>query len=342
MVRQRDSVLIRRDAIHMAIKKAEAGCVSCARGYLELAKQHGASEEEFRLAISNASEAIEKGMSRRSLLKLALGVAAGLTASMLGLLPGKAEADGSYWGTDTNSASCCGLPQNFYLGRLGYGTNTGDTQDFNTAAANAAGNNGTYAYWDVEGPDASPNADPYSWGLQQGQTAAGEWSNNPNANYVGGSTIFGDVESGNPGWGSGDQSRNQAVLQGFLDGIQNGSNGTPLTPGIYITPSNWQTFFGAGYATNQNFVLWITGCQTCVVSCRPCDSCTETPAQVQNLLSTISQNSLGGSGVVVWQYWIGECGCGDFDVATQDPSAGFTPVAGPVYQCLGCGVGGCS
>lgn len=341
MIHQRDSVFIRQDAIRMAIKKAGVGCISCVKGYLELAKQHGASEDEFRLAISNDSGAFEKGMSRRNLLKLAIGVAAGLTVGTLGSLPGKAEADGSYWGTDTNSVSCCGLPQNFYIGRLGYGTHTGDIQDFNRDAASAAGYYSTYAYWDVEGPDEYPNTDPYSWGVQQGQTAASEWRNNPNASYVGGCTLFGDIESGNPGWGSGNQSRNQAVLQGFLDGIQNGGSGTLLTPGIYIRPSEWQAFFGTGYATNQNFVLWITGCQTCAVSCRPCDTCTDTPAQVQNLLPTISQNSLGGSGVVVWQYWIGDCGCGDFDVATQDPFAGFTPVAGPVYQCSGCGVSGC-
>lgn len=340
MLHQRDAALIREDAIKMAMKKASAGCIPCAKSYLELAKQHDATIEEFCFAINNSSMPIEKGISRRNLLRLAIGVAAGLTAGTIGLLPGKALADGSYWGTDTNTISCCGLSQNFYIGRLGYGTNTGDTQDFNTAAANAAGYNSTYVYWDVEGPDASPGPDPYSWGLQQGQTAGAEWNNNPNANYVGGTTIFGDIEQGNPGWG-GDQSRNQEVLQGFLDGVQNNSTGTSLTPGLYITPSNWQAFFGRGYAPNQNFALWIAGCQTCAVSCRPCDSCTETPAQVQNLLPTISQNYLGGSGVVIWQYWIGGCGCGDFDVAVQDPSQGFTPVSGPAYQCSGCGVGGC-
>jgi len=334
MLQQRESERIRQDAIQMAMKKADAGCLPCVKGYLELARQHGATEEEFRLAIAHASQIPGKGVSRRNLLKLAFGVAAGLTLSLPELLAGTARADSSFWGTDTNTATCCGLPQNMYLGHLGAGTATGDTSNFNTSAAQAAGNSSTYAYWDVEGPDQASGTDPYSWGHQQGQIAANEWTNNPNANYVGGTTIFADIEQMNPGWSS-DQSKNQAVFQGFLDSIQNSS----LTPGVYISPNTWQVFFGSGYAPNQNFVLWITGCQTCAVSCRPCDSCTDTPSQVQNLLPTVSQIYLGGSGAVVWQYWIGSCACGDFDVAIQDPSGGFTPVAGPIYQCSGCGAG---
>jgi hypothetical protein len=341
ILNQRDSARIRKDAIMMALKQASAGCLPCSKSYLELAKQHGATEEEFYLAVHNSSEDFEKGINRRNLLKLAIGVAAGLVLGTTGFLQGTAEADSSYWGTDTNTGSCCGLSQNFYIGRLGYGTHTGDTQYFNTAAANAAGSSSTYSYWDVVGPEANTATDPYTLGLQQGQTAAGEWSNNPNASYIWGTTIFGDIESGNGGWG-GSQSRNQDVLQGFLDGIQNFPGDNPLTPGVYITPLQWQAFFGTSYQPNQNFVLWIAGCQTCVVSCKPCASCTDTPAQVLNILSAVSQNFLGGSRAIIWQYWIGECGCGDFDVAIQDPASGFTPVAGPVYQCSGCGVGGCS
>lgn len=338
--RQRDTARIRKDAMQVAIKKARAGCLPCVQGYLELAKHHGATKDELLRAMETAAGGSTHGISRRNLLTLAIAAATGLAIGATGLLPARAEAAGSYWGTDTNTASCCGLPQQFYAGRLGYGTSQGDTQYFNVAAANAAGTASTYAYWDVEGPDGA-STDPYSWGQQQGQTAAGQWSNNPNAGYVWETTIFGDIESQNPGWGN-NQAANQAVLQGFLDGIQHFPGDTPLTPGVYTSPLQWQAFFGTGYQTSQNFALWISGCQTCVVSCRPCDSCSDTPAQVESVLPAISQIALGGSSVVLWQYWIGNCGCGDFDIAIQDPASGFTPLSGPVYQCTGCGVGGCS
>lgn len=320
MGQSRDPERIRNDAIRMAMKKAHSGCLPCVRSYLELAKQHGATEEEFRRAIEAASVTSAKGVSRRTLLKLALGVAAGLTLSLPELLAGPVRADSSFWGTDTNSATCCGLPQDLYLGPLGGGTSTGNTDNFNTGAAQAAGSNSTYAYWDVWGPKASPY-NPYLWGAAQGQVAADEWQNNPNASYVGGMTIFGDIEPGNPGWDS-DQSSNQAVLHGFLDELQSAG----FTPGIYISPANWQNFFGGTYAPPQTFVLWITGDQTCTIDCAPCASCTDTMSQVEILLPTISQISLGGSAAVVWQYWISDCGCGDFNATLQNPSLGFTPV----------------
>jgi hypothetical protein len=326
MIRQRNSAQIRQDAINMAIKKANQGCLGCAQNYFELARKHGATEEEIYQSIDNPSIPITKvGISRRTLLKIAMGVAAGLTLGSATLLSGKAEADSGFWGTDTDSSSCCGLPQNFYVGRLGYGISTNNTQYFNRDAANAAGYNSTYAYWDIEGPDAAPMGRypyPYLWGYQQGLTAGSERSYNPNASYIGGNTIFGDIEGGNPGWGN-DQAANQAVLQGFLDGIQHNFN---MMPGVYISPISWQSFFGSSFAANQGFVLWITGAQTCTISCAPCDSCADTRAQVQNLAGSVSQNLLGTSGPVIWQYWIGNCRCGDYDFAWQDPSAGFSPV----------------
>jgi len=319
MLRPRNPAQIQQDAINMAIKKANQGCLGCTKNYFELARRYGATEEEISQTIHRSS--VNSGISRRTLLKIAMGVAAGLTVGSAALFPAKAEADSLFWGTDTNTESCCGMSQDFYMGHLGAGIATGDTSNFNTSAAVTAGVNSTYGYWDVEGPDSANGTDPYSWGFQQGQTAGSEWINNPNAYYIGGGTIFGDIEGGNPGWG-GDQSANQAVLQGFLDGIGNSN----LTPGVYITPDNWQSFFGSSYAPNQGFVLWLTGAETCVVNCAPCASCTDTPSQVQSLLPSIGQNFLGNSGPVLWQYWIGGCGCGDYNVAMQDPSQGFTPI----------------
>jgi hypothetical protein len=337
IIQERDSARIRKNALHMARKKAEQGCLPCVKGYLELAKQHAATQEELLLAMENVSTASDKEVNRRDLLKLVLGVAAGLIVSLPEILRSEtAWADErGFWGTDSTTATCCAIPQDFYIGHLGSGTATGDTGDFNTDAAKKASSHNTYGYWNVSGPDQASGSDFYAWGLQQGRTAVGEWTNNPNASLVEGKTIFADVRRENPGWGN-DQIRNQSVLQGFLDGIQNGK----YTPGVYVSPNVWQAFFGAGYAPKQSFVLWMTGCQTCVVDCSPCDnSCQTTLAQVRSLLPTVSHNFLGKSQAVLWQYWIGSCQCGYYNVAVQNPSGGFTPVVGPTYQCTGCGPG---
>lgn len=332
MHNQRNSTHIRENAIKMAIKKAQAGCQSCAAGYVELAKQHGATKEQLHNAIATASSSFEQGMSRRSLLKLIAGTSVGLTFGTLGL-SGKAWADSSdYWGTDTNTVSetIYGLPQDFYIGRLGHDT-TLDTSAFNVNTATATGYNSTYAFWDIEGPDYQPSMSAFSWGYQQGQTAAyQQFHSNIGTTYVGGNTVFGDIEKGNFGWRTtgnpADKSANQAVLEGFLAAVSNQTFG-PTVPGVYISPYIWQLFFGGDYITNTDFVLWMTGYQTSAISCWPCASCTDTQTQVEAMLPSVQQQSLGGAGVVVWQYWISGSGCGgDFDVAIQNPSIGFSPL----------------
>lgn len=326
MPRQRDPVHIRQDAIKMAIRRAQAGCPSCAQKYFELAQQHGATEEEINSAVNNATESQETRMSRRDILKLAAATAVGAALATDAFLSQNAEAYSSYWGTDSNSQSCCGIPQNFYIGRFGYGT-TSSTYYFNVNAAKAAGLYGTYEYWGVVGPTAGPgNITAYQWGYNQGSTAASQWVNNPNAGYVGGSTVFGDVEPGFGGWGS-NQFNNQQVLQGFLDAIVL-SNNYGLTPGVYISPGNWRSFFGTSFITSQRFVFWLAGCYTCYISCSPCNTnCNTTLTEVQSLLSTTANIILGRSQMVLWQYWISNCSCGDFNVAIQNPVNGFTPIA---------------
>jgi len=69
MQRQRTVAEIRADAIKMAIKKGAEGCDGCARSYFDLARRHGATEEDIERAILAADG--PTGMSRRDLLKLA-------------------------------------------------------------------------------------------------------------------------------------------------------------------------------------------------------------------------------------------------------------------------------
>lgn len=127
---------ILQDAILMAMKKAKAGFPSCSKSRLGLAKQPGTTEEEFRLAIDNASGLAEQDMSRRNFLKLAIGIAAGLAVSLLELLaaPEPAQADDSIWGTDTNTTTCCEIPPNMSMGHQSSGVATGHTSHFNINA----------------------------------------------------------------------------------------------------------------------------------------------------------------------------------------------------------------
>lgn len=155
MLSQRDPAHTRRNAIKMAIRKAQAGCPSCAQKYFQFAQEQGATEEEINFAINSAAESRETRMSRRDILKLAAATAVGAALGTDMFLSQDAEAYSSYWGTDSNSQSCCGIPQNFYIGRFGYGT-TSSTYYFNVNAAKAAGLYGTYEYWGVVGPTAGP------------------------------------------------------------------------------------------------------------------------------------------------------------------------------------------
>jgi hypothetical protein len=320
MPRQRDSIQVRDDALKMAVQKAKAGCRSCAQSYFELAQKHGASAEEIRRAIDQVG-----GMNRRDLLKLAASVVAGVALGTNEALPQRAEALSScWWGTDSASTTCCGIPQDFYIGRFGYGT-TGSTYFFNIRAAQAAGKSSTYIFWGLEGPGIAPQGmTPYSWGWLQAQAAIAQQSNNLNAALVGGSTIFADIESGFGGWNAGYYRLNQHVVQGFLNGIANAS----IPPGIYIAPGDWRNYFGTAFRPGQAFVLWISWCYSCSSRvCIPCSRCATTLTDVENLLPKVMSTTLGGSQAVLWQYWLDPpCGCGDFNVATQSPTLGFKPV----------------
>jgi AhpD family alkylhydroperoxidase len=332
MSRPRNAEQIRTGALKTAIRKAKMGCHSCAQGYFELARKHGATEEEISRTITTAVDSSEPGINRRRLLQLAAALVAGATLDVHELLPHRAETSSYYWGTDSTTASMMGIPQNFYIGRFGYGT-SGSTYFFNTRAARMAGKSGTYMYWGLEGPESAPSdITPYRWGKQQASAALDQRYHNPNAVYVGGYTIFADIEVGFGGWSARHSAHpaNRQVVRGFLDGIAAASTrATPFHPGIYVNPDEWRSYVGKDFRPDKSFVLWITGCYACNSSiCAPCDeTCMTTLTTVEKLLPRVSSTILGGSKAVLWQYWLDPpCDCGDFDVAIQNPTSGFTPV----------------
>ncbi len=356
--RQRDVVSIRADAINMAIKKALEGCLGCAEGYFKLARQHGATEEDIEQAVAIAPMRTATGISRRDLIKLAVAGVASVAVVAKGFQPDIALADctGNYWGTDGDAQSCCTMPQDFYVGKIGGGTSTAEAL-FNVMAANQAGYLGTYAYWAVEGHTQespqnpipglpNPHAiSPYAWGQMQAQAAYNAWKSGPYAQYIGGSTIFADIEAGNYGMDDSQKRANQQTLQGFLDTISSPPVG--LIPGVYTSPSFWKGWIGTDYRASQPFVLWITSCRLCdgAISSPPCNSqAPNTRCQANSILSSVRQAVIGGSSVVMWQYYTGGFGqcpaCAqyhpgnpdpnqfnDWDVSIQNPNVGFSPIS---------------
>src|SRR5947209_6120011 len=116
MLRQRNVEQIRTDAIKVGIQKAKNGCISCAESYFECARQHGATEEEICQALEAVTKTTGKRLSRRDLIKIA--AAGSLALSMGGLFAKNAQTISAWWGTDSNTGTCCTLPQDIYIGRI--------------------------------------------------------------------------------------------------------------------------------------------------------------------------------------------------------------------------------
>ena len=333
MLRQRSSEQIRVDALKLAVRKATSGCFSCVESYLALAEEHGATEAELQQTMDTIYRTTGRRASRRKFVKLlAAGslMAAGATVAFDSAGLQTSEAATIQWGTDSGSQTCCSMPQHFYIGRMGYGGQPlGDAYYFNLNAAHAAGPTRTFGYWGVVGPDLRPSGvSPYTWGIRQANNAWNAWNHGPNAQHVSGLTMFGDVEPGFGGWTFGNYGQNQAVVSGFLTQLYNVT--PPKTwPGLYISTYYWSSMFGTTYRPVTDFVLWICGCDTCGNDlCSPCNFACNTLAAVQRkLAATVTYTTLGGRKPVVWQYWISDCGCGDYNVMSQNiPS--LAPVLG--------------
>lgn len=146
--RRRNRDEVRVDAIRMAKRKLSEGCDPCADRYLAVARENGATEAEIRDGLASS-----RRISRRGLIRAA--AAAGAVLASASILGSAAEASTVWWGTDSLGQTCCGIPQNFYIGQFGFGT-VQTTQYFNTGAAGGAGSLGTFEYWGLQGPLSAP------------------------------------------------------------------------------------------------------------------------------------------------------------------------------------------
>jgi hypothetical protein len=329
MLKQRTPVQVRLDAVKMGIKKARGGCPACAEKYFELAMQNGATQQEIQEALEQATGTSGKGLKRRDLIKYAVVGAGGLmltTAALASLeRRGAALASSAYFGLDSNTTICCAMPLNFYVGRMGYGVYP-DTFyfAFNTSMAQKVGHNNTFGYWGVQGPDSNPGyASANHWGEAQAKAAWAAWNSTfVGSSFVGGYTVFGDVEAGFGGWGS-DIANNQAVITGYLSTL---FTITPheVWPGLYVSPDFWDSYLGGNhFVPSTSFVLWINGAAECAV-CGPCnDDCSSTPGDAENYYNNqVRHITVGGQTAILWQYWLtnpgcDNSGCGDWDISSQ-------------------------
>lgn len=329
MLKPRTPAQIRLDAVKMGVKKARNGCSACADTYFDLARMYGATEQEIIAALQAATGTRKRHLKRRDLIKYAVAGAGGLITTATALLSltrsGPAQASSAYFGIDSNTTNCCQMPLHFYVGRMGYGAYP-DTfyYAFNTTMARQVGHTSTFGYWGVQGPTANPGySTPYRWGVAQAQAAWNAWNRSfIGASYVGGYTVFGDVEEGFGGWGT-SAAANQAVISGFLDELY-AITPHEVWPGLYISPGFWNRYLGGNrFVPTTPFVLWICGVYTCTV-CGPCNpSCSSTPADATSTFSThVQPIALGGQHPVLWQYWLtnpgcDNSGCGDWNIASQ-------------------------
>lgn len=329
LLKPRTPEQIRNDALKMGLKKAQGGCPACAEKYFELAKQHGASEQDIQAVLEEATGMVQRGLHRRELIKYAVVGTGGLvltTAAVLALeTHAPAQASSAFFGLDSNTTICCQMPLHFYVGRMGYGVYP-DTSyfAFNTAMARKVGNTNTFGYWGVQGPGSNTGyATPYQWGVAQAQAAWAAWNKTfIGADLVGGYTVFGDVEAGFGGWGS-NKANNQAVINGFLSELF-AITPPEVWPGLYVSPSFWNAYLGGnGFAPQTSFVLWINGVYECSV-CGPCNNaCPTTVSDAQNrYFNNVRSINVGGQEPILWQYWLtnpgcDNSGCGDWNISSQ-------------------------
>ncbi len=265
-------------------------------------------------------------------------------AAMEGPLRSAASYSGMF-GTDSNTGpGIAGMPKDFYIGKLGEGPGPMPPQPvpgyFNIASASATPSYHVAGYWFMYGPQRRGSLSAHQYGYNQGVAAVNAWSYN---SYCCLRNVFADVEEnyrGQYGWG-GSSADNGDCVNGFLDAVAstqavdcNGSR-IRLVPGIYANLGANYWIFPPGWTASRPFVFWGTGsyggqpsCPGSANNCAPCSAGCDTLGPVVSHWSAgVQQASLGGYRIVIWQFWVGGCGCGgDWDYSYQTASSVFVPM----------------
>mgnify|MGYP001182312610 CR=1 FL=1 len=254
------------------------------------------------------------------------------------------------WAVDTKGSNAYNFPQNFYIGRTGVGEVIYNDSSFYSVAADKAGFYFTHTYWCLKGPYYKwrGTRTAYQYGYDQATKAASAWYDHYWSAKIGGRTIFADIEEGTSndplsdyydGWryySNGnyyvDYENNHAVLEGFLDGINEYSrNGVNLhfNPGIYTRLDLWQSWFNnASYDPGRSYVVWLAG-NACTLLCSPCGTCTTAKTEANNKFHTMRDVSFGKYKTIIWQFFTSECpapDCADYDISRQHGEVRFSPL----------------
>jgi hypothetical protein len=350
-IHRRDSAEIRVRALETASQKYAEGCIPCAESYLSLAREHGATEREIA-AIEHTAGHVRGGgeqrsaphisLDRRKLFRMAAtAVVAGVAGNLIlasqahamplppdeSLSTDAPELPGAF-GVDSctpvERATVAGMPLHFYIGELGataHGINC-----FDAGTAKLATPAFTHGYWGLCGPKAKPDGvvDAAAFGQLQALAVIAAWNNNP---YVGGRTLFADVESGFGGWGApASQADHVALLNGFLQTVTQAG----FIPGVYIT--NWEKgqYFPADYTAPVPFVYWMAGGPRAGTMPAPCGPHDTLHPVVDAWTNDVQNETFGGMQAVVWQYWLSGMGCAaDFNYSPQSGYSAFTPAPVP-------------
>jgi hypothetical protein len=338
-IRRRNSEDIRQRALETAARKQREGCESCAASYLDLAREHGATETEIARAMGQTGQTARTGFSlgRRRLLQVtASALAAGAAGALL--IPGRASARSAlapvsanehsssasgFFGVDSCTSPergrVAGMPLQYYIGELGATKHNAGCFDENTAAFVTPAF--THGYWGVCGPNES-DADPAAYGRQQADAAIEAWNSNVN---LGGRTIFADIEGGFGGWGApASRDDHVALLDAFISHIAEEG----FIPGVYISNNDKANWFPGGYKPSVPFVYWVAGGKLAGSMCAPCKMGCDTLGDTVDAWKADAQSlSFGGMAAVVWQYWLSGMGCGgDFNYSPQSGYSKFMPV----------------
>ena len=214
-----------------------------------------------------------------------------------------------YYGIDSGSAGPfpCPCPQpneNYYIGRVGGGITPDRSVGWNPQTAQLATKARTFAYWDIEGPGKIPTGqDASAWGGQQAAAFFNEVMDGSASQYVGGRTFFGDVESGNLGWGTGTATLRQQIVSGFLLELFE----LNYTAGLYANLTDWDNMLGTTWSPDIEFVWWVADGFPMITTCAGASS-------KFNSLADSGANVRGGMKMMIFQYNLTNSSPRDLDV----------------------------
>lgn len=190
------------------------------------------------------------------------------SALFTGVLAGDSPA-GFWYGADCSGPGgngttvpylepTCGGLYGSYVGRINESSDPYNhalySNETNANYTTGHGGLGSQNFFALDGPKADPNYtgttnEASGWGELQASTALSNWISFYSSNHKPyWPLIYADIEPGNPGWlsGSSNSSINRAVFNGFWDvitGTTESGESKPLETGLYISPSNWATYF---------------------------------------------------------------------------------------------------